>query len=85
MTGWRKRKIANMVDADMMTDNEIEYAEQVTLDSALNFVLGHNDWNKDEFTRLECDYNGYDHDLVWLLTRVLFGPAVVAVTTGKVV
>lgn len=68
-----------------ITDEELDFIEQDTINSALSFLNGWQDWNEDGVLKMACDYHGHDYDFAWLATRVLFGPAVVYVATGKTV
>lgn len=64
-------------------NTEIAYAEDFALDSALRFLLG-QPWNVDDDI-CHLDGEGLDGDLIWLTTRVLFGPATVHLATGVAV
>ena len=78
----RKKQIAIEVQMDFGRDNELAYAEDFAMDSALRFLLG-SPWNNDETI---CDLaidEGLDGELIWLASRVLFAPAVVHIATGK--
>ena len=78
MSGWRKRQIMEC----MMNErtNEQLLAKSMAMESAFRFLNGHPDWNDDLGSK-----EGLDGDLVWLTRQVLFGPAVVHLSTGKVV
>lgn len=62
---------------------EFVFAEQDALECAARFINGWQDWNEDEVLKMACDHAGHDYDFAWLMTRVLFGPAVVYLSTGK--
>jgi hypothetical protein len=68
-----------------VSDEEKNFAESISEQSAIRFMTGWQDWNEDQVLPLACDWHGYDHDFVWLASKVLFGPAVVHVATGKTV
>lgn len=63
---------------------ELNYAEDFTLNSALMFLLG-QPWNIDHDICHLAENEGLDGDLIWLTTRVLFGPATVHLATGQAV
>lgn len=65
--------------------NEQILAEKLAMESALRFLNGHPDWNDDLTMLITACANKLDHTLVWLTRQVLFGPAVVHISTGKVV
>jgi hypothetical protein len=69
-----------------MNDYELElkYAEHATLAAARDFLDGYPDWNLDQHMEKTCKQVGIDFDFVWFASRVLFGPAVWYVKTGKV-
>lgn len=73
---WRKREIRDTTPIAMA------YAEDFALDSALRFLMG-QPWNVDEDICQLSDTDGLDGELIWLTTKVLFGPAVVHIATGK--
>ena len=75
--------IHNVKGDYMISDEELIYAEDEAINAARNFLSGWQDWNEDDVLPFACDYHGFDHDFVWLASRVLFGPAVVHVATGK--
>jgi hypothetical protein len=64
---------------------ELEFAERDAIECADRFLNGWPDWNEDNVLRMACDHAGHDYDFAWLMTRVLFGPAVVWLKTGKAV
>ena len=66
-----------------LTDDELNYAEQDTIECVERFMCGWQDWNEDNVLKMACDFHGHDYDFAWLATRVLFGPAVVYFLTGK--
>jgi hypothetical protein len=66
-----------------ITDEAMTYAEEVSEFNAERFLGGWQDWNEDNVLTYACVYFGHDHDFIWLASRVLFGPAVVYVATGK--
>jgi len=63
---------------------ELAYAEDFALNSALMFLLGQR-WNVDHDICHLSDNEGLDGELIWLTTRVLFGPATVYLATEKAV
>lgn len=65
--------------------NEQLLAEAMALESALRFLNGWHIWNEDLAMFHLDGKEGLDGDLVWLTRQVLFGPAVVHISTGKVV
>lgn len=82
MSGWRKKQIASKVQKDFDMTDELAYAEDFAMDSALRFLLG-SPWNIDDTI---CDLamrDKLDGELIWLASRVLFAPAVVHIATGK--
>jgi hypothetical protein len=68
-----------------LSDMELEFAEKDALECAARFLSGWQDWNEDNVLQMACDHAGHDYDFAWLMTRVLFGPAVVYLSTGKTV
>jgi hypothetical protein len=68
-----------------ISDEEQTAAEVDALECAARFLSGWQDWNEDDILWMSCDYHGYDRDFFWLMDRVLFGPAVVYLSTGKTV
>ena len=70
---------------ELLTDEDLDFAESDALDSANRFLNEWQDWNEDDVLKLACDYHGSDYDFAWLATRVLFGPAVVWLKTGKAI
>lgn len=68
-----------------ITDEEQTAAEVDALECATRFLSGWQDWNEDDVLPFACDYHGYDHNFFWLMNRVLLGPAVVYLSTGKTV
>ena len=66
-----------------ISDEELNYVEDDAISSATSFLNGWPNWNEDEVLKLACDYHGHDYDFAWLAIRVLFGPAVVWLKTGK--
>ena len=75
--------IHNVKGEYMISEEELDYVEMDALDCAHRFMTGWPDWNEDDVLKLACDYHGHDYDFAWLATRVLFGAAVVHVSTGK--
>ena len=75
--------IHNVKGEYMISDMELDFAERDALECADRFLNGWQDWNEDEVLKMACDHTGDDYDLAWLMTRVLFGPAVVYLSTGK--
>jgi len=64
--------------------NEIEMGTYDALMSAKLFLDGWDRWNMpDEVLNETCSQNKLDADLVYLTSRVLFGPAVIALSTNK--
>jgi hypothetical protein len=81
-------KIIDGVENRLMEESlsdALNYAQSVVLVSAADFLDGIDDWNDDELVEEMCELSEFDYEFVWLATRVLFGPAVVYVKTGKVV
>ena len=68
-----------------ISEMELRFAETDALENAERFLNGWPDWNEDNILKIACDLAGHDYDFTWLLSRVLFGPAVVYVATGKTV
>lgn len=66
-----------------LSNEELDYVETDALAVAQAFVNGWPDWNEDYLLKRACDFHGYDCDFVWLALRVLMGPAVVYIKTGK--
>ena len=66
-----------------VSDEEKNFAESISEQSAIRFMTGWQDWNEDDVLKLAADYHGVDYDFIWLASRVLFGPAVVWLKTGK--
>ena len=67
-----------------ITDMELDFAERDALECADRFLNDWADWNEDAALKMACDRAGHDYDFAWLMTRVLFGPAVWYLETGKV-
>lgn len=65
--------------------DEIDYAELCALESAFRFMVGYPNWNFDNDMLNVAELTGLDPDLVYLMHRVLFAPAVVFVATGKTI
>jgi|MGYP003339965302 hypothetical protein len=65
--------------------DEIEFAEELAIESASRFMFGWPQWNDNEFLCRTAEEEGLDGNLVWLTRQVLMGPAVVWVSTGKAV
>jgi hypothetical protein len=82
MSGWRKRQIAE-IQRDVM--NEQLLAEEMAMESALRFLNGWPRWNDDDLICRVANEDGLDGNLIWLTRQVLMGPAVVHLSTGKVV
>lgn len=59
-----------------------EFAERLAIMAAKDFVEGVPDWWFDEFTQEYCEERGYDYEYVYVLSRLLFVPAVVWVSSG---
>ena len=59
--------------------------EEMALESAFRFLVGHPVWNDNEQICRMSDEQGLDGNLVWLTREVLFGPATVYVATGKAI
>ena len=70
---------------ELLTDEDLDFAESDALDSANRFLNEWQDWNEDDVLKLAADYHGVDYDFIWLAYRVLFGPAVVWLKTGKAI
>ena len=68
-----------------ISEEELVFVEDDALECAERFLSGNPDWNENYVLDLACDYHGYDRDFVWLTSKVLFGPAVVHLATGKTV
>ena len=66
-----------------LIDDDLQYAEEVSLNCANRFLNEWQDWNEDDVLKLACDYHGVDYDFTWLASHVLFGSAVVYLKTGK--
>lgn len=62
---------------------QMDFVERSTLGCAGMFLTGWQDWNEYEVLKMACDWHGYDYDFCYLAGLVLFGPAVVHLTTGK--
>ena len=67
-----------------ISDEEMNFAEEDALECAARFLFGEDEWNQDSILEESCYVCGHDYDFAWLLTRVLFGPAVWYLETGKV-
>jgi hypothetical protein len=65
--------------------NEIELAEEMALESAYRFLVGFPRWNDDDLICRVASEEGLDGNLIWLTRQVLMGPAVIFVSTGRVV
>jgi hypothetical protein len=65
--------------------NELELAEEMALESAFRFIMRMPRWNDDDLICRMAEDDGLDGNLVWLTRQVLMGPALVYITTGKVV
>lgn len=65
--------------------NELELAEEMALESAFRFIMRMPRWNDDDLICRMAQDDGLDGNLVWLTRQVLMGPALVYITTGKVV
>lgn len=65
--------------------NEIELAEEMALESAFRFIMRMPRWNDDDQICRVAEEEGLDGNLIWLTRQVLMGPALVHITTGKVV
>ena len=63
--------------------NEIEFAEELAIESASRFMFGWPIWNDDGFICRIAEEEGLDANLIWLTRQVLMGPAVVWVSTGQ--
>ena len=59
-------------------------AEHNAWASAEDFLCGRKDWFLDDVLGISCRAHGFDYDEAWLMTRVLFEPAVYYMKTGKV-
>ena len=83
-----QREIDRMIQNRMkyeLTDEDLDFAESDALDAANRFLNDWQDWNEDDVLKLAADYHGVDYDFIWLASRVLFGPAVVWLKTGKAI
>ena len=65
--------------------SELDIGESGALECADRFLNDWADWNEDAALKMACNRAGHDYDFAWLLIRVLFGPAVVWLKTGKAV
>ena len=45
-----------------VSDEEKNFAENISRESALRFMNGWQDWNEDQVLPLACDWHGYDQD-----------------------
>ena len=62
----------------------VDLVERNASMSADDFLAGKKDWFLDDILGITCLSNGFDYDEAWLMTRVLFEPAVYYKLTGKV-
>jgi hypothetical protein len=60
-----------------------ELVEQNAMMSAMDFLDGKKDWFLDDVLGIACRAHGFDYDEAWLMTRVLFEPAVYFLSTGE--
>ena len=59
-----------------------DFAERLAIMSAKDFINGVSDWWFEEFTEEYCEERGYDYEYIYVLSRLLFVPAVVWVSAG---
>lgn len=64
---------------------EIEFGEEMALESAFRFIMGLPRWNDDDLICRMAEDEGLDGNLIWLTRQVLMGPALVHIATGKFV
>lgn len=74
--------------ADVIDISDCETVEELAMRNALlsadDFLAGKQDWFLDDVLGIAARAGTFDYDEAWLMTRVLFEPAVYYKLTGKV-
>lgn len=75
----------NDMDEIVKQERIDDFAERLAIMAAKDFLGGVSDWWFDEFTEEYCEERGYDYEYVYVLSRLLFVPAIVWLASGETI